>query len=429
MDVQAPLLDLGLALAAGLLVGLEREQSRAPADEGSSFLGGIRTFPLFALLGALSVLVGRSSSVWVPVAALASLAAFLGVAFASDVREGRDRGLTTEIAALVTFMLGALAASHEAIPSPAERGIVVGAAAVVVTLLLSSKPRLHGLVQRVSPADLYSSVKFLIVAVVILPLLPNRTLGPLGVFNPFHVGLMVVLIAGLSFVGYVAQRVLGTGRGLAVTALVGGLVSSTAVTLAFSHRARRDASLAPMAAVAVLLASIIMLGRVLIEVAVVYPPLVRTLAGPIGAMVAVGIVVSALLYRGMRERAPQVGDVELSNPFELGAAVRMALLFGAVLFASHAAQKWAGDAGIYVAATVAGIADVDAITVSTASLARDGLDPDVATTTVLLGVAINTAAKSAIAAMVGGRRLGATVAVASALMLAAGGLVLAISRA
>jgi uncharacterized membrane protein (DUF4010 family) len=418
MNVHASLIDLGLALAAGLLVGLEREQSRDPDGKGGSFLGGVRTYPLFALLGALSVLVGAATTVWIPVAALLGLAAFLAVSFAADVRAGSDRGLTSESAALVTFMLGALAASDRVIPAPSERGVVVGATAVVVTFLLSSKPRLHGLVQRVSPDDLYATIKFLIVAVVILPLLPNRPLGPLQVINPFNVGLMVVLIAGLSFVGYVAQRMLGAGKGLVLTALLGGLVSSTAVTLAFANRARREGSLAPMAAVAIVLASVVMFGRVLVEVAVVHPPLLRSVAAPLAAMAAGGVIAAVVMRR--RTSAEE-------KPFELGAAVKMAVLFAGVLLVSKAAQTWAGSRGLYLAAVLGGTTDVDAITLSTANLARDGLEPRVATATILLGVATNTAVKAGIAAVVGGARLGRIVAVTSVVMLAAGGAALAVT--
>lgn len=429
MDVSAKVyVDLGIALAAGLLIGLERQQSHPVASADGTFLGGVRTFPLLALAGALSMVISRSDLPWLPAVAFLAVVALLAISFASDVRAGGDRGLTTEVAALVTFLLGALAAAHDTIQDNRERAVVVGGTAVIVTLLLSSKPRLHGLAARVSSDDLFATVKFLIVAVLVLPLLPNRTFGPLDVLNPFQIGLMVVLIAGLSFVGYVARRALGPGRGIAVTALVGGLVSSTAVTLSFASRAKREPPLAPLAAVAIVLASTIMFGRVLVEVAAVHRPLLSAVARPIAAMGIAGLVAAGILWWRARGGAKHEDgeEIALENPFELGSALRLGLLFAVVLFASKAAQVYAGAGGMYVAALLAGTTDVDAITLSTASMARGGLDAGTATTTIVIGAASNTVVKAGIAAVVGGMAVGRRVMIAAAAMLAAGGLVLVV---
>jgi uncharacterized membrane protein (DUF4010 family) len=300
-----------------------------------------------------------------------------------------------------------------------RRVIVVAALAVLVTFLLSVKPRMQAIVARVSKDDLYATLKFLIVVVLVLPLLPDTTMGPLDVINPFNVGLMVVLIAGISFAGYVSSRTLGAGRGLAVTALLGGLVSSTAVTLAFAGRARKEPALAPMAAVAVVLASTIMLARILVEVAVVYRPLLRPVALPIVAMALAGILAGVLLYRRANAPTEAQPGVALTNPFELSTAVRFGLLYAGVLLVSKAAQLYAGPAGMYAAAALAGTTDVDAITLSTASLAEDGLDARVATTTILIGAVSNTIVKAVMAAALGGWALGRPVAIAYGSMLLA----------
>lgn len=423
-----PYVDFGIALAAGLLIGLERQQSHPMPNPDGSFLGGVRTFPLLALAGALSVVLARAGMTWAPIVALLAVVALLAISFSADVKQGRDRGLTTEIAALVTFLLGGLAAAHGAIPETSERAVIVGGTAVVVTLLLSSKPRLHGLAEKVSSDDLFSTVKFLIVAVLVLPLLPNRTMGPLDVLNPFQIGLMVVLIAGISFVGYVARRALGPGRGIAATALVGGLVSSTAVTLSFASRSKREPATVPLAAIAILLASTIMFVRVLVEVGAVHAPLLPAVAMPIGAMAAAGVVAAGVLWFRARGTKATSTDVELSNPFELGTALKMGLVFAVVLFASKAAQSYAGAGGMYVAAVLAGTTDVDAITLSTASLAKSGLDPAVASTTIVIGAASNTVVKATIAAVVGGLALGKRVLVACGFILAVGALVLLVTR-
>lgn len=414
-----PFASVGIALAAGLLIGLEREQSPGQEADASSFLGGIRTYPLLALGGALASLLGRTLSPWLVPLGLLGVLALVAISYAERVRKERDRTLTTEASICVTFLLGALATSAGVIEPVSRRVVVVAALAVVVTFLLSAKPLLGHVLERVSKDDLYATIKFLIVAVLVLPLLPNVAVGPLGAINPFDVGLMVVFIAGIGFVGYVASRFWGTGRGLAVTALLGGLASSTAVTLSFAGRVRKQPDLAPTAAAAIVLASTIMFVRILVEVAVAYHPLLRSLIWPALAMTAVGSAAGFFLYRRAAADG-QAPSVELTNPVELSTAVRFGLLFAAVLLVSKAAQQYAGAAGMYVAAAVSGATDVDAITLSTAQLAKQGLDPRVATTTVLIGAVSNTFMKAVLAISLGGASVGRPVAFAFLATFAAG---------
>lgn len=434
MDRYEPFVSFSIALLAGLLIGIEREQTQeaalspngnpASGRDPSGFLGGARTYPLFALLGALAMFLRGAVGPWLLLAVLLGVVGLVGISYVDDLRSGRGRGrgLTTEASILVTFLLGALAAARELILPTSQRVIAVAALAVVVTLLLSSKPVLQSFLRKVSRDDLYATVKFLIVAVLVLPLLPNRTFGPLEVLNPFNIGLMVSLIAGVSFVGYVAVRALGPGRGMAVTALVGGLVSSTAVTLSCAGRARAEPELSTAAALGIVLASSIMSARVLIEVAVVHPPLLRALILPIGAMMLTGAAVALVLYLRSRSMPTVTSEVRFANPFELTSAVKFGLLFALVLIGSKAAQLYAGALGMYGAALLAGTTDVDAITLSTANLARDGLPQAVAATTIMLGITANTIVKGVMAASLGGRPLAARVLPAFAAMLLGGGL-------
>lgn len=429
MDAYEPFVTLGIALAAGLLVGLERERASdadARSPDASNFLGGLRTFPLFALLGALSHLLSASVGLALPIACFAALALLVGVSYADDVRKGRDRGLTTEVAILVTFLLGVLAADRTLVVPTERRVMVVAAIAVAVTFLLSIKQRVRALLDAVTTDDLYATIKFLVVAVLVLPLLPNASWGPFGGVNPFHVGLMVVLIAGLGMIGYVAVRVLGANRGLAITAIAGGLVSSTAVTLAMAARGRKDEKLADAAAGAIVLASSIMAFRVLLEVAAVHRPLVAPIALPIGLMGVTGIVVAIVLAKGFRGQRMEEG-VQVGNPFELGSAVKFALLYAAVSILSRVAQEYLGDEGMYLAALLAGTTDVDAITLSTAQLAKDGLPTPVAVTTILLGAGANTCVKAGLAFFLGGGKLGRRAAIGFGAMLLAGGLGLVVT--
>ncbi|HYG75701.1 MAG TPA: MgtC/SapB family protein [Planctomycetota bacterium] len=428
MTEYEPFISLGVALGAGLLVGMQREQA-ALAEGGREdryFVGGIRTYPLYALAGVVSTLLARQLGMWIIVAVFAAMVAPLLIAYASDVRNERDRGITSEIAFVITFLLGVLAAIRGVMDPPATRYLVVAATAVTLTTLLSLKEPLHALARSISIDDVYATVKFLILAVIVLPLLPNEAFGPYKALNPFHIGLMIVLMAALGFIGYVLIRSLGAGRGLALTGLVGGLVSSTVVTLAFSGRAKRSPEIANACALAVVLASTIMLIRVLILIAVVFPPLMATLIMPVAVMILAGLAGAGwFYYRG--DKAGQDGDeVKFHNPFELGLALKFGLLFALVLLASKAALEYFGQSGVYAAAVLAGLTDMDAITLSMADLAKGGLDHRTAATGILLGAASNTAVKAGLAISLGGWLFGKKIAAAFALMIAAGAATVAI---
>ncbi|MBK9516752.1 MAG: DUF4010 domain-containing protein [Anaeromyxobacter sp.] len=271
-----------------------------------------------------------------------------------------------------------------------------------------------------SREDVASTLKFLVVAVVVLPLLPDRTFGPLDVLNPFDVGRLMVLISALSFVGYAGIRLLGPQRGLGLTGVVGGLVSSTAVTLSMSGRARERPELADSAALAVVLASTIMFVRVFAIVAVVNPALQADLAFPVAAAAAAGLVASLLLWLRSRRSGTEGAAVTFTNPFELGRALQFALLFAVVLLGSKAAALYLGTAGTYAAGLLAGTTDVDAITLSMARLGGVEVTHQVAATTIFLGAASNTLAKGVMAAVLGGWPFGRRVLVALLAMLAAG---------
>jgi uncharacterized membrane protein (DUF4010 family) len=405
---------LATALAVGLLIGLERERTKA--ERTGSSLGGLRTYPIIAMIGALATML-EPASMWLPLVALFGVFALVAISYAADVRRARDHGATTELSAIATYLLGALAASRGVVEPMADRLVLVAGLGVALTFLLSSKPWSHRFAERISREDFYATVKFLIVAVIVLPLLPDRDVGPLGAVNPRTLGLLVVTISGLSFVGYVATRLLGARRGLLVGAALGGLVSSTAVTLSFATRTKAEPKLAPVAAGAIAVAWTIMLGRVAVLSTIVHPPLLGTLALPLGAMVLASLTGLLLTFR---RGGGEPGELELENPFELGSAVKVTLVFGVVLLATKAATVYLGRGGLYLTSAIAGITDVDAITLSSAGLAKDGLDPATAATAIAIAIGVNTAVKATLAAAVGGAALGRRAAVIGALVLAAG---------
>ncbi|MBI2894193.1 MAG: DUF4010 domain-containing protein [Deltaproteobacteria bacterium] len=424
MDLRQTFLSLGIALAAGALIGAERQQAqekRARVD-----FGGIRTFPLISLAGALGALMIPVAGLWVLGILLAGLGALLTVSHARAVME-KEPGISTEVAALITFALGALAAMPEVLPG-SGRYLLIAAVAAVVMALLALKQPLHGFAARVSADDVYATSKFVILALVVLPILPDRAYGPFAVLNPYTIGLMIVLVAGLSFAGYVGARAFGGRRGLILTGLLGGLVSSTAVTLTFSGRAKEEPSIMTLCSLAIVVASATMFARVLAIVAVVDRPLLGAITWPMAAMGASGFGAALWLYRREADKGTK-HEVPLRNPFELRQAVKFGLAYAAILFIAKAAQATFGSSGVYVSAFLAGLTDVDAIVLSISQLHREGLAEMPAATGITLAVTTNTLVKAGIAAVLGGPALGKRVGTILVAVLAAGGVALAIGAA
>jgi uncharacterized membrane protein (DUF4010 family) len=405
-------LDLAVRLAAalgiGLLLGIEREHAR---DESEQTFGGVRTFALITLFGAMAAFLqdelGRE---WLALAIFVAVAALIVVSYAITAAAG-SVGMTTEVTALLAFVLGALCGWG-------ELG-VASAAAVASLLLLTLKDYLHRLAERLEAADVYATVKFALISVIILPLLPNETYGPapFDAINPYKIWLMVVLIAGLNFIGYVLVKVLGSEHGIGLTGVLGGLVSSTAVTLSFSQRSRQEPAQAQAFVLAIVIAWSIMFVRVVVMTGLVYPPLALSLGIAIGGMAGVGLVVSLYLWR--RSRSRSTGTVTTgANPFELTEAIKFGLLFGAVTVAAKAAQAYFGEAGLYLAGTLAGATDVDAISLSMANLAAANPESaTVAARTIVLAVLSNTLVKTGMAISIGAPALRRTLLLTTGLLL------------
>lgn len=405
-------LDLALRFAAavglGILLGLERERTR------SASFAGVRTFALVALLGATSAYLQVEFGLeWLGVAAFAAIALLVSIGYFHAAVEGKA-GITTEVGVLLTFLLGALCAwGHVGLAA---------ALAVTGTLLLAIKGWLHQLAQRIETPDVIATLKFAIITLIILPLLPNQNYGPppLDVINPYRIWLMVVLISGLNFLSYILVKVMGGEHGLGLTGLLGGLVSSTAVTLGFSQRAQQEPGLAPAAALGIIAAWTVSFVRVLIAVGVVHLPLAVRLAPGVGLLAVVALVAAFMLWRassaGVTAR-PTSGH----NPFELGQAVKFGLLFGLILVVARAAEVYLGEVGLYLAGAVAGLTDVDAISLSMASLAaRDSASLGPAARTVLIALLSNTVVKTGLAFSLGGTALRARVFPAAIALLAVG---------
>lgn len=384
-------LDFGVALAVGLLLGLQRE--RTYARRGVEGIAGARTFPLVALLGGTCRLLDPDGSPgWVPAAGLVAIGLLAVAAYRRDARAG-GHGLTTEVALLLTFALGAASvAGHRDVVA------VVGAAALVLAAL---KERLHGFAGRLSNEDEVAAIKFVSVALLIVPFLPDVDVGPFGALNPRDIGIRVVLVAGISFCGYVAVKTAGAGRGLLMTGLLGGLVSTTATTAAFARRSRETPELSRALAAGTLASCTVMFPRVMVLAAFGSVAFGSVVAPQLVAMTAVAVVAGTAGLLAMR-RAGRV-DVPLKNPFELAPAVWFAILYSAVVLGAKFAQSWFGDAGLVVAGALAGTTDVDAITLSASRLHATGGVPGVLAHVVVVAAVSNSIVKSGIAYALGSR--------------------------
>ena len=292
---------------------------------------------------------------------------------------------------------------------------------MVTAAVLAYKQSLHGLVERLGWDDVYAGLRLLIAAFVVLPLLPDRPIDPWGALNPASLWRLVLLISGLSLVGYVATRWLGEQRGAALTGVTGGLVSSTAVTLSFARESRAGGRAATALAGGILLAWAVMFGRVVVEVFVVNPAILGRVLPPFLAMGAAASVVAAWLIRRSAHELPDAGrkDVPLQNPFSLTAAAKFAAFFAAVLVVVKLAQQNFPGTGLYVVAALAGLSDVDAITLSMAQQAKTG-DAGTAIAAIVVAVLSNTLVKAGMVLVLGSPSLKRPVLLATVAIVVSG---------
>jgi uncharacterized membrane protein (DUF4010 family) len=406
-------LDFATAILLGALVGIEREKRKAE-EEDTHHIAGLRTFILLALFGAGAGFLSRSlSAPWIFGIALLVVGAFVVAGYYITSKTSQNgKGLTTEIAAVIVFLLAATVMyGYE----PLAIGLGVVTAAV-----LAYKQPLHGFVEKLGWDDVFAGMRLLIATFIALPLLPNEPIDPWGALNPYSLWLLVILISSLSLVGYVLTRALGPSRGVALTGLVGGLASSTAVTLSFAKQGRDNPQMANALACGILLAWAVMFVRVLVLVAVVNRTLLTPLLVPFVAMAVVVAGFAAwLYYSDGSARGEARGTVEVRNPFSLTAAAKFAAFFAVVLLAVKIVQETMPPSGLYAVAALSGMADVDAITLSMAELAKTG-EAQVAVLSIVIAALSNTLVKCGMVVVFAGLALGRPILIATAATLLAG---------
>ncbi|NPA94707.1 MAG: MgtC/SapB family protein [Thermodesulfobacteria bacterium] len=390
-----------IAAALGFMIGMQRSIYHLSEDEKS--FGGSRTFSIIALAGYMAGMLNREIA-GIAIAAALIIGLIIMEAYYFKVSRSMkgqgtiDLGSTTHFAAMATFLLGLLVSLKQE-----NLAVFVG---VLIIVLLEIKPKLRKLEARITSQDINAAVLLLAMTFLVLPILPNRMLGPYHLFNPYKTWLMSVVISAVSFVGYAAIKVFGHKRGLFLTGALGGMVSSTAVTVSLSKIAAEKRQLAVHVAGAIAIACTIMFLRVLVLIFIVYPGLAERAMIPfIGASVA-GFAFTYYLFQKSPPAALSVSDTFTKNPLQLSEAIKFGILFGIIYGASSFVQARYGSAGVYVVSFFSGLTDVDAITLSLAELSKQGsLGALVAMIGIIIASVVNSFVKLAIAIWQGGRPL------------------------
>jgi len=382
---------LGISLGLGLLIGLQRERTEAR-------FGGIRTFPLISLFGTFCGMLGHIYGGWPIAAGVIVIFGTLVIAnWLSAQKEETEHGQTTEVAALLTFAIGAY------LPL-GDRSLAAVATGLVVILLHSKEP-MHIFVHKMGPKDIAGIMQLVVISLIILPLLPNRAFGPLGVLNPFDIWRMVVLIVGLSLTGYIIYKLVGGAASAALGGILGGIISSTATTVSWARRARTAPAAQSLAVVVVLIASAVAYLRVVIEVSLIAPSKLGALLPALLAAVAWVSAIAAiafLLFRGEHQQMP-----EPANPAELKSALVFGMIYALVTVAIAAVKQYFDPSALYGVALISGLTDMDAITLSLSRMVESNqLEPQNAWRLIVAASLANIVFKGVAATILGGWQFG-----------------------
>lgn len=394
MGTQDLFLRFGTATLIGLLIGIQREYAHGTIKR--EILAGDRTFALIGLLGCTAAFIGdQVNSAWAFIGISITFGGLISIAYFAGAWKRDEIGLTTEVAALLTYLIGGICYWSDL--------ALAAAIGVTITVILALKLEMQVLIERITREDIYATLRFAVITAIVLPVLPNQNFGPppFDVFNPYKIWELVVLISMVSFLGYVLVKIVGARQGIGLSGFLGGLISSTAVTLSFSQRSRTETELAKPFALAIIVSWTMMFIRVLILVAVlnqallayIWPPL--TVAG----IVALGYCV----YLYYQQHAGESKEIKFSNPFELWPAIKFGLFYAGILFVSRAAQVTLGDTGVYASGLIAGLVDVDAITLSISELSSQvgGINLIIGSRAIVLAAMSNTIVKGGLVLFVG----------------------------
>ncbi len=376
-----------IAALLGIFIGIERESKKVKSEK---FFGGIRTVPLITILGFIAALVGFLTNQIVYVSIFAAFGLLISISYYFSAQRGEFGG-TTEITFIIMFLIGSLV----------YWDLLMFSAAITVILgiFLAFKAEFRALVGKISDEDIYATIKFAILTIIILPMLPDKNYGPFNSLNPQRIWLMVILIAAVSFIGYALFKIIGTKKGIQILSILGGIASSTALTLSFVQRSKEAENLSKNFAAGIVLASSIMFPRVLLILFLVNARLASALTFPFIIFSIVGIITSYFLWE--KNYKEKIGEIVLTNPFKVAAALKFGIVFAIVLLISNGANEYFGNQGIFFSSFISGFADVDAVALTISDLAKKSISLDIASAAIFLACLSNSIIKMSIALIFG----------------------------
>ncbi len=382
---------IAVVVFIGLLIGLEREYSRKKDEK---IFAGIRTFPLIGLLGFISALISSISVDWLYAIFFIGFAMLSTAAYYSAAVQGR-RGGTSEVAGFLVFLLGSMVFwGYMHLP------VIL---AIIITLFLSLKIQLHSFVGRINAEDIYATLKLSIITLIILPILPNKTIGPLNVLNPIHIWYMVIFVSGLSFLGYILIKLYGSKKGILFTSILGGLVSSTAYTFSISKKSIKEENLSFNYGLGVIAASSMMFIKALIIITILSSAFAKIIFIPLIIFSLIGFSIYLIFYRKSNQIIEE--EIIIKNPFELKSAFLFGIIFGATIFFTKLAQVYLGDQGVYIASSLAGFSSIDAIIISLSKFFNESISANEAKKAILFATSTNTLIKIIIVSIWGSKTL------------------------
>ncbi len=374
------LLGLLISLGIGLILGLEREYDKLKDDRG---FAGIRTFPIVTILGYVLGILSETFTPWLLIIGLGSFILFLGVDQVVKARIETPLGITTSLALIITFVLGIMVSGEMYRDSVAT--------AVIVVTLLSLKTTFRSIIQNITSIELFAFIKFVIIALLILPFLPDRTYGANNLLNPFEIGLIVVIVSFLNFIGYFLVKFVGSRKGILLTAILGGLISSTAVAWNYASRSKKNPELSREYSAGILIASAIMFPRLALLAAIFNITILSYLVVPLTILTMICLIPAILFIKKDTKKAAT--DIDLGNPLNILNALGFAVIYVVILFAVYYGYVYFGQSGLYYSALIAGLADTTAITINMAKFALEGEKLNLAASVIIAATLSNTLVK------------------------------------
>lgn len=380
-DLLGPyMLGILISLAIGLILGLEREYDKIKDEVG---FAGIRTFPIVTILGYVMGILSETFSPWFLIVGMGSFILFLGIGQVLKARMESSLGMTTNLALITTFLLGIM------VSQALYRDSV--ATAVIVVTLLSLKTTFRSIIQNITHQELFAFIKFVIIALLILPFLPNKDYGAGGLLNPFEIGSIVMIVSLLNFIGYFLVKFVGSRKGILLTAILGGIISSTAVAWNYAAKSKENPELSREYSAGIVIASAIMFPRLVLLAAIFNTAVVAELAIPSTLLTLICLVPGILLIRKSSDQAPT--KIDLGNPLNMLNALSFTAIYIAILYTVYYGNVYFGESGLYYSGIIAGLADTTAITISMAKFSLDGAQQTLAALVIIAATLSNTLVK------------------------------------